>query len=94
MDMKTWLPKMGLFGIIMGFSLAGWASKACLPIAKACMHMGYYKGGNKEGKGLIMNCVLPTAQNDKSMAKMPFTPAEREACAKSLKHKMKGHLAN
>ena len=37
--------------VIMGASMQSWAANPCMPIAKACMKAGYYKGGITLAKG-------------------------------------------
>ncbi|AHE66914.1 hypothetical protein Loa_01361 [Legionella oakridgensis ATCC 33761 = DSM 21215] len=50
----------------MGISLPGWAEDTpCKSLAEACVQEGYYIGGNKVGKGLVEDCVMPIINHKK-----------------------------
>ncbi len=75
--------------VIMGASMQSWAANPCMPIAKACMKAGYYKGGNNVGKGLIMNCVMPITQGTKTLPNVTFPSNVLQQCQATLAAKMK-----
>ena len=83
-------PILGVLVLSTGFTMQGWAANPCLPIAKACMQAGYYKGGNKVGKGLIMDCVLPIVKTTKTLPNVTFSDSVRQLCKEKLAEKMKG----
>jgi hypothetical protein len=74
--------------LAMGFCVQGWAANPCLPIAQACMQQGYYKGGNKVGKGLVDNCVMPIATKKKTLPNTTFSDAVLEQCQAALEAKL------
>ncbi len=77
-----------VFLIIAGLSSAGWANP-CMPMARACEKAGFYKGGNKTGKGLIMDCVMPIVMGNKSLPGTSFNTADKNASKTTLIKKMK-----
>ena len=86
----------GIFMLVMGVSAQGFAAAAakptthpCKPIKEACIKAGYIKGGHSAGKGLLVDCVMPVANNKKTLDKMTFDPAVLQACQTSLVEKMK-----
>lgn len=82
---------LGIFILAMSVTLACWAANPCRPIAKACMAQGYYKGGNKVGKGLIENCVMPVATKEKTLPNATFSDAVLQQCKMLLMEKMQKH---
>ena len=77
--------------LTIGTSLYGWAANPCMPIAKACMQKGYYKGGNKVGKGLIENCVMPIVNHQKTLGNVTFADDVLNQCHTMLQEKMSPH---
>ena len=67
---------------------AVFANNPCMPIAQECMKEGYYKGGEKEGKGLVKDCVMPVLSNQKSFEGVTFTEETRQQCSAMLTEKM------
>ncbi len=65
--------------LTMGISANTWANP-CEPIAAACMQLGFYKGGNNVGKGLVENCVAPVVNNQKILPNANFDDATRQQC--------------
>lgn len=80
----------GLFAFLVmtGFSAATWANP-CSNIAQSCKKAGFYKGGNKVGKGLIMDCVMPIVMGSKALPGTSFSTAEKSACKVVVMKKMK-----
>ena len=78
---------IGLVIMVLISSMA--IANPCMPIAKACMKEGYYKGGSKEGKGLIKDCVMPVLSNEKSFPGITFSDETRQQCDAKLKQSMK-----
>lgn len=80
--------------LTFGSSCAVWAENPCKPIASACEQQGYYKGGNKVGKGLIENCVLPVVNDRKTLPNMTFSMEEKKQCRMVIMQKMKGKMGS
>ena len=89
--MKTLYNLLIFFILTTGISIHGWAANPCMPIAKACMQYGYYKGGNKVGKGLVENCVMPIVAHQKTLGKVTFTDDVLNQCHTMLQEKMSQH---
>ena len=87
--MKTLCPKLGFFIIAMCTTLYSWADNPCMPIAEACTHAGYYKGGNTVGKGLIENCVMPVVAHKKTLPNTTFSDTTLQQCGVEITGKMK-----
>ena len=68
-----------------------WADNPCMPIAKACMGEGYYRGGNTVGKGLVENCVMPIVMHNKTIPNTDFSDAVLSACKSTIMQQMKKH---
>lgn len=79
--------------ILATSTTCGWAANPCMPIAQACMKEGYYKGGEKTGKGLINDCVQPVVSKQKTLANVSFSDADLQACKTTLAEKMKENQA-
>jgi hypothetical protein len=79
----------GSFIVAMSVSMSGWAANPCMPIAQACMEQGYYKGGNKVGKGLVENCVMPIVAHTKTIPGATFSETVLQQCNLNLKSRMK-----
>lgn len=77
-------------GIVLSMSMAAstWAANPCAPIAQACMSAGYYKGGNKVGKGLIENCVMPVSAKTKTLANTNFSDETLKQCQTTIAARM------
>ncbi len=73
--------------LAMSISLPTWANP-CMPIAQACMSQGYYKGGDKEGKGLIKDCVMPIVTGQKTLENNSFSADTMQQCKDMIEKKM------
>jgi hypothetical protein len=71
---------------VVSFSV--WANNPCMPIAEACMEAGYYKGGNKVGKGLVENCVMPVAAGTKTLPNTNFSSTVLQQCHATIATRM------
>ena len=81
--------KIGVFVLAIGVTLSGWAAaNPCMPIAKACMQLGYYKGGKNVGKGLVENCVIPVVNNNKTLPNANFSQSDLQQCNAYVQAKM------
>ena len=89
--MNKVLSKVGMFTVLISVSVYGWAG-ACMPIAKACMQNGYYKGGEKTHKGLVRDCVMPVAMGSKSLPNTNFSSTERQQCKATIEQKLKAKM--
>ncbi len=83
----------GALMLTVGVTASGWAANACMPIAKACMSQGYYKGGNKEGKGLIDNCVKPVVAGEMTLPNTSFSNDVMQQCKAEIMAKMQSKSA-
>ncbi len=68
-------------------SLQVFAANPCKPIAEACMQLGFYKGGNTVGKGLVENCVLPVVNGQKTLNNGNFSAETMQQCKTMLQSK-------
>lgn len=80
---------LGFCILSLSITLNSWAANPCQPIAKVCKQQGYYKGGNKEGKGLIENCLMPVVSKQKTLPNTNFSDDTLANCKTSLTEKMK-----
>ena len=90
--MNKLFSRVGVFALLMSVTLFGWAAGGCRPIAMACMKMGYYKGGEKEGKGLIKDCVMPVVAGTRTLPNTNFTPDQLQSCKMTIAEKMKSRM--
>ena len=79
---------------MVGLNTSTWAANSCMPLAVACKQAGFYKGGNKVGKGLIVNCVMPIAMGNKTLPGTNFSDADKSACKTEIMQKMKNKQTN
>ncbi|KTC90224.1 hypothetical protein OQJ18_04925 [Fluoribacter dumoffii] len=86
--MNKLFAKIGVFSLLMSAALYSWAGP-CKAIALSCMQNGYYKGGEKAGKGLIKDCVLPVAMGNKKLPNTNFSPEQLQQCKMKVAEKMK-----
>ncbi|CAM4444822.1 MAG: hypothetical protein LEGION0403_FIIPPAGN_01149 [Legionella sp.] len=89
--MNKILAKAGMFTLLVSVSVYGWAN-ACMPIAKACMQNGYHKGGEKEHKGLVKDCVMPVVMGSKTLPNTNFSQNELQDCKAKIAQKAKGRI--
>ncbi|MFI4918594.1 MAG: hypothetical protein ACHP65_03465 [Legionellales bacterium] len=82
----------GIFALTMSLTVTGWAANPCRPIAIACMKLGYYKGGDKVGKGLVKNCVMPVVAHNKILANTNFSDSDMQLCRTVIMQKMKAEM--
>ena len=82
----------GIFTLLMSVTLFSWAEGSCRPIAMVCMKMGYYKGGEKEGKGLIKDCILPVVSGSRTLPNTNFTQEQLQQCKMKIAEKMKSKM--
>ncbi len=87
--MNKLFTQLSLAIVVMGVGTLGWTANPCKPIAQACMKLGYYKGGNKVGKGLVENCVLPVSNNQKTLPGTNFSQNVLQQCNSLIMSKMK-----
>lgn len=80
---------LGIFILSTCVIINGWAANPCRPIAKACKVQGYYKGGNKHGKGLIENCMMPVVTKQKTLPNTHFSDDMLAACKSTMVEQMK-----
>jgi hypothetical protein len=78
---------VGLFIGLLMLNLA-YAANPCRPLAEACSKMGYYRGGNTVGKGLIMDCMMPALSNKLKVSVVMSEP-DKAACKSMLEEKIK-----
>ncbi|ETO93418.1 hypothetical protein [Legionella oakridgensis] len=73
----------------MGISLPGWAEDTpCKSLAEACVQEGYYIGGNKVGKGLVEDCVMPIINHKKTIPNVTFSEDQLQQCKAELDKKL------
>lgn len=89
--MNKLISKIGMISLLASVSVYGWAG-ACMPIAKACMKNGYYKGGEKEHRGLIKDCVMPVAMGSKTLPNANFSENQRQGCKATIAQKIKSKI--
>ena len=80
--------KLSLLILALSVSVVSWAGNPCMPIAQACMKEGYYKGGDKVGKGLVKDCVMPVVSKQKNLGNMTFSDDVLQKCSATLEKKM------
>jgi hypothetical protein len=90
--MKKLHTQLAIIPVLMSLSAFTWAMGPCMPIAKACMMNGYYKGGDKVGKGLVKNCVMPIVAGNKTLPSANFTDAQKMQCGAEIKQKLQGKM--
>lgn len=86
--------KYAVLGFMLLSASSVWATNPCMTIAQACMKAGFYKGGDKVGKGLMINCVMPIANHQKSLPDTNFDDNALQECKTLLVETMKQHQAN
>ncbi len=89
--MKIKHVKAGLGIFVLSITMSSWAASQCSSIAMSCMKLGYYKGGDDVGKGLIKDCVIPVTEKTKIIPNMTFTDAQLSGCKADIASKMKNH---
>lgn len=89
--MKKLISNFSVFALLFCVSAYSWAGP-CMPIAAACKMNGYVKGGEKEGKGLIKDCVMPIVMGTKTLPKTNFTDEQRQQCKAKISEKMKNKM--
>lgn len=77
---------------LFAFSTMSFANP-CRSIAMACMKAGYYKGGNAEGKGLVMNCMMPITGKKMSLPNTSFTDGTLNECHAMMVKKMEEEMS-
>lgn len=87
--MNKLFAKSAVASVLMAVTLCSWAARPCMPIAMSCMQMGYYKGGEKVGKGLIKDCVFPVVAGTKKLPNTNFSPEQLQKCKMEIAKKMK-----
>ena len=87
--MNHLLIKSAMVVVMFAPSIPSFAGNPCMPIAQACMEAGFYKGGEKEGKGLVINCVKPITEKQKTLANTSFSDETLQQCAATIAEKMK-----
>jgi hypothetical protein len=83
--------KIGIFTILLSVSAFGWAGP-CKPIAKACKLNGFYKGGERDHKGLFKDCMLPVTMGSMTLPNTNFSQNELQECKAKIAQKMKSKL--
>lgn len=88
--MKTMLILNLALGLLAGHAYAADdAGKPCMKIKQACEAAGFTKGGHKEGKGLMMDCMKKLAQGE-SVAGVNISAEDMASCKeKHAEHKEK-----
>ncbi|MGC1182872.1 hypothetical protein [Legionella sp.] len=89
--MNKIISKASMFTLLISISVYGWAGP-CMPIAKACMQNGYYKGGEKEHKGLIKDCVMPVTMGSKTLPNTNFDTNQLQQCKETIAQKIKNKM--
>ena len=87
--MNNLLIKSAMVVAMFAPSIPSFAANPCMPIAQACMDAGFYKGGEKEGKGLVINCVQPITEKQKTLPNTSFSDETLQQCAATIAEKMK-----
>jgi hypothetical protein len=90
--MNKLFEKAGIFSLLMGVTLYGWAGP-CKPIAMSCMMNGYTKDG-ADGKNLIKDCVLPVVAGKLTLPNTNFTSDQLQQCKMTLAEKIKDKMEN
>lgn len=78
--------------LALSVSLPSFSASPCKSIAAACKKEGYYKGGDKKGKGLIKDCVMPVAAGEKTLPNTTFSADVMQQCKATVEHQMKGRM--
>ena len=86
--------RYAVLGMMLLSATSVWANNPCMPIAQACMKAGYYKGGDKVGKGLVINCVMPIVHKRKTLPDTNFDDNALHQCKTILVETMKQHQAH
>jgi hypothetical protein len=86
--MSNQFSKLSLSILALSVSVVSWAGNPCMPIAQACMNEGYYKGGDKVGKGLVKDCVMPVVSKQKTVGNNTFSDEVLQQCGATLEKKM------
>lgn len=89
--MNNIISKITMVTLLLSVSVYGWAGP-CMPIAKACMQNGYHKGGEKDHKGLVKDCVLPVVMGSKTLPNTNFSESQRVECKTTLAQKIKSRM--
>lgn len=89
--MNSFFSKISIFTLLISMSIFSWAG-ACMPIAKACMQNGYHKGGEKDHKGLIKDCVMPVAMGSKTLPNTNFSQNQLQECKMTIAQKIKSKI--
>jgi hypothetical protein len=89
--MNKMISKASIFALLIGVSVYGWAGP-CMPIAKACMKNGYHKGGEREHKGLVKDCVLPVVMGSKTLPHTNFSENQLQECKSKIAQKVKSKI--
>jgi hypothetical protein len=87
--MNNLLIKSAMAMVMFAPSIPSFAGNPCMPIAEACMDAGFYKGGEKEGKGLVINCVQPITEKQKTLPNTSFSDETLQQCSATIAEKMK-----
>lgn len=74
----------GLFIVMMGVSLMGFAGSDCLPIKLTCMKAGYYKGGQTVGKDLVKDCMMRVIAKKLKLKNTEFSDTILQLCHAEL----------
>lgn len=89
--MNSLFSKISIFTLLISISIFSWAGP-CMPIAKACMQNGYHKGGEKDHKGLIKDCVMPVAMGSKTLPNTNFSQNQLQECKMTIAQKIKSKI--
>ena len=65
------------------------ATAPCSTIYKACQNAGFYLGGGDVGKGLVYNCMMPIAAQEKRLPNTNFDKLTLSMCQVWLHDKFK-----
>lgn len=63
------------------------AGNPCTAIAQACMKLGYVKNG-AEGKRLVIDCVQPVVNGQKTLEGTQFSAEEMAQCKTTIETRM------
>lgn len=90
--MNNIILKISMFALLISVSMYGWTAGACMPIVKACKANGYYKGGSKEHKALVKDCMLPVTRGVKTLPNTTFSENQLKSCKMDIEQKIKNKL--